>query len=166
MVKGNNEALGATDVRRLRELYEKNAAARALLDELAGRERNWRETSVDRLVAIFETKGDPLPRKEVIAVLKELEKIGSGSFLIGRRGKRSRFVWTDDLMSVGQAARGEADETEAAAGEDEGAIAQLVTHYYQLRPDLQIRLELPEELTDKEAQRLGDFIKTLPFGAA
>ena len=36
-------------------------------------------------------------------------------------------------------------------------------HTFRLRPDLVVVLELPLNITTQEAQRLADFIKTLPF---
>lgn len=37
----------------------------------------------------------------------------------------------------------------------------LVKTVYQLRPDLQIEISVPSDITETEAQRLGDYIKTL-----
>ena len=40
-----------------------------------------------------------------------------------------------------------------------------IEHRYQLRPDRQVLLVLPADLTAREAGRLAEFIKTLPFDA-
>jgi hypothetical protein len=38
-----------------------------------------------------------------------------------------------------------------------------IEHRFKLRPDLTVRLSLPGDLTRKEAERLADFVHTLPF---
>ena len=40
----------------------------------------------------------------------------------------------------------------------------LMTVAYPLRVDLMTEFSLPKNLTQKEANRLADFIRTLPFG--
>lgn len=37
----------------------------------------------------------------------------------------------------------------------------LVKNVYRLRPDLQIEISVPSDITETEAQRLGDYVKTL-----
>lgn len=38
-----------------------------------------------------------------------------------------------------------------------------VQHRFQVRPNMSVTVTLPEDLTQKEAQRLSDFLRTLPF---
>ena len=38
-----------------------------------------------------------------------------------------------------------------------------LTHRFNLRPDLEIQFQLPTDLDDAEAERLSEFIRTLPF---
>lgn len=59
---------------------------------LAAREPGRAEVSLERLEAEF---GDA-SRYEIVASLKALEKAGSGQFVVGRKGQRSRFVWAHD----------------------------------------------------------------------
>ena len=40
-----------------------------------------------------------------------------------------------------------------------------IKHSYRLRPDFIVQIELPADLNAREAERLADFIKTLPFEA-
>ena len=47
---------------------------------------------------------------------------------------------------------------------EEGGPARMTRHSFQLRPDASIALELPSDLTQLEARRLAEFIRTLPFG--
>lgn len=37
------------------------------------------------------------------------------------------------------------------------------THYYYLRPNFAVQLRLPLDLSSGEAERLGDFLKAIPF---
>ncbi len=44
--------------------------------------------------------------------------------------------------------------------------AGTIMHKFQLRPHWQVDLALPLDLTEREAARLSEFIKTLPFDKA
>ena len=159
---------GAVDLDRLKELYQKGPAARAMLDNFAGRERNRTETKVDNLLYLM-VENRPITRGEIIQVFHELGNIGCGSFVVGRKGHASRFQWTVGLPSVGKAAAGEdllldviseEEREEEAAGIPEG---ERKPYSFPLRPNLDVRLELPLDLSSVEAARLSDFIKSLPF---
>jgi hypothetical protein len=146
----------------LRKLYKSNAAARSLLDYFAARERNARRSPVERLCAVT-----GISRADVIDLFRKLEEMSLGRFLVGRRGQPSRFEWDFAMISVGQAATGETANIEQDEIEDvtEEAIAGSdgIKHHFRLRPDFPVELELPANLTSAEANRLADFIKTLPF---
>jgi len=155
------------DQKRLLGLYANDAAARALLDHFANRERNQNTSTVRRVTANLTEGESPLSRGDIIRVFKELESIGCGIFKAGRKGYESRFEWRVSSKSVGQVAAGETSEIEAdvpPAGENADEVAdQLVDHTYRLRPSLQLTLALPPDLTAAEAERLARFIMTLPF---
>lgn len=163
-MKGN----GAVDLKKLRDLYQKNPAARAILDEFAGRERNRTETKVDNLLYVT-LENRPIARGEIIQVFQELQAIGCGSFVVGRKGHASRFSWTVGLPSVGKAAAGEDLPLEVISEEERQEEAADVpegerkSYSFPLRPHLDVRLELPLDLSSAEAARLSDFIKSLPF---
>jgi hypothetical protein len=151
------------DLGRLRKLYSSDSAATAILDHLASRERNWRTTTVDRIQSNIAAAG--VSRGDVIAVFKALEDYGCGQFRVGRKGFPSRFEWTAQMVAVGQAAAGETEQIEEITEEDEGegeAEASL-KHSYRLRPQVTLTLELPKNLTGAEAERLAQYIRTLPF---
>ncbi len=155
------------DQKRLLSLYAEDAAARALLDHFANRERNQNTSTVRRVTANLAEDDSPLSRGDIIRVFKELESTGCGIFKAGRKGYESRFEWRVSSKSVGQVAAGESNEIEAEvppAGENaDEAAEQLVDHSYRLRPSLQLALALPPDLTPAEAERLARFILTLPF---
>src|SRR6266849_1440225 len=70
------------DQTRLQELYRTRPAARAILEHFAKRERDWKETAVDRLQSILERQGTPFGRADVIAVFKNLEELDLGEYKI------------------------------------------------------------------------------------
>jgi hypothetical protein len=157
------------NVSKLRELYAKSAAARAILDHFAKRERDWHATGVDRLQSVVASEGTPISRADVIQVLQELDATGCGNFVVGRRGKKSRFVWHVGMVSVGRLAAGESvpvDPLESAIAPetpDEETESNAIVHKYVLRTTYPVSIELPADLTTTEAGRLAAFIRTLPL---
>jgi hypothetical protein len=159
---------GEVDIEKLKSLYSSNDAARAFLDYAAQRERSAAETSVDRIQANLAAEGHAFPRQEVMELLKALAKAGCGDFKVGRRGLKSRLVWKAGLASVGRAASGQTQSIEVIAkGQQErdslGETVTRLTHSYHLRPNVVVEFNLPTDLTESEANRLADYLKTLPF---
>jgi hypothetical protein len=172
------------DVEGLRQLHQRDKCARALFNHLANRRNNASVTNVDRLLAIIiGNERTPVTRQELIHVLQQLEQLGCGRFIPGRHSKPSRFEWTVEITSVGKAAKGEAvaipqsESIEVDEGDaDPSDINQIIpdnvysrgssariAHSYRLRPEFSVSFELPADLSAKEATRLADFIRTLPF---
>jgi hypothetical protein len=170
-------ASASPDVNGLRRLYRGDALAQRFFDYLAARSKNARETTVDRLLHVLSRDGQDVSRRDLIGLLQALQEQAAGEFIVGRRGQPSRFRWEVGMIGLAKAVRGEdgaaieaIDETDVAAetnGDDshgeERAAPGTIRHCYQLRPDTQVRLDLPANLTTKEAHRLAEFIKTLPF---
>lgn len=158
---------------RLKRLYGVNPCAKALLNHAAKRKNNANITTVDRLLAIIVSEENTVvTRQQLIEVLREFEKLECGRFVTGRRGQPSRFVWAVQIASLGKAAIGEASVVTVAEPAmeqvpEEPELSQirngLITHSYQLRPEVGVSLGLPANLTPKEANRLAEFIRTLPF---
>ena len=144
----------------LQALYRTSVPASKLLDNFASRRRDRKIIEVDRLEQIH----PDVTRTEIIDILKKLDEFGLGHFLVGRRGAASRFEWDVTMQSVGKAALGEG-VIEDVSGEldDEDAFPQTVHHEYRLRADFTAHIELPLDLSTREAVRLADFLKTLPF---
>jgi hypothetical protein len=148
----------------LRHLYESDEACKDILDDFAEREKNSWRSSVDRVC-----QRTQLSRGDVIRVLKTLGEIGDGAlgrFVVGRRRQPSRFEWTKSSLSVGRAAAGEATELEERPTDedeiedDQGAMA---TYRFPLRKDCEIQFVLPSDLTEKEADRIANYVRTLPI---
>lgn len=146
----------------IKELYKRNAIARDFLDHAAQRERDRTETTAERTIAILADAGRKISRGDAIDLFRRLEELGCGQFVIGRRGAPSRFVWAVGIVSVGKAAAGES-QTVDVIPETPIQTRETVNHLYHLRPDRQITLELPIDLTSREAERLAAFIRTLPM---
>jgi hypothetical protein len=90
----------------LKGLYEAKPVARAFFDLAARRERDQSETKVDRLLFLLRANDHNYDRSEVIELFRALEQLGCGSFVAGRRGWPSRFVWSAPIIEVARAAVG------------------------------------------------------------
>ena len=106
-------------------------------------------TSVDDLHDRVRESHPNVDRQEIVALLKDLEEAGFGRFLAGRRGHPSRLEWS--LEDVAES--GEISDSEVSS----------LRHQFRLRRDSTVLFDLPEDLTKSEAQRLADFVLTLPF---
>jgi len=150
----------------LQAFYNSSAEAKAVLDHFASRERNWSETTIDRLLWVLAQDGNRMSRGAIIDVFRRLEALECGRFLAGRKGHPSRFEWSVGLVDVGRAAAGELVKIEAApAKELTEPTDDLLEHRFRLRKELDVPLRLPADLTSAEAARLAAFIQTLPFEA-
>jgi hypothetical protein len=154
------ESLNNDAVERLQALYKSSSPAAKILDNFASRARDRRVVEVDRLEQIL----PDLARTEIIELFRKLDEFGFGQFLIGRRGAPSRFEWDVSLRSVGQAAAGQGTIVHTPQDLDDGVQpVHAIKHPYRLRADFIAQIELPADLTTREAERLAEFIKTLPF---
>jgi hypothetical protein len=153
------------DIDRLKSLYQNNPAAQLILDQAARRQRNQTETKVDRIVALLAAGGHEISRGDIIDAFRSLEELGAGQFVTGRRGWPSRFVWSVGMVSVGKAAAGEPQEIESIPDEsfEEQTASGMLVHSFYLRVDAPVIIELPIDLTKAEAERLGNFVRTLPI---
>jgi hypothetical protein len=100
-------------------------------------------------------------RHDVIRMLQSLQGEERGWFWIGRRGHESRFDFYASSIEMAKVAAGE-----TAVPKKVPAPPTMINHKFRLRAVLEISLELPSDLTDKEVTRIADFLKTLPFDDA
>jgi len=152
----------------LRALVGENEAARRLFKRFAGRKNDAREMNVER--AAWLASSD---YQTMLGVFKELDRLGAGVFVVGRHGYASRIQWNYSIRSLGEIAMGESNLPEdvpadavaedlAEDGDEETGNAS-IKHEFQLRQGFKVQFALPADLTEKEAERLGQFVKTLPF---
>lgn len=159
------------DDKSLKRLYNEDSCARAILDYLASRKYNSYATTVDRIETVLSRDGTNYSRRDVVGALKELEKLNCGRFVIGRRGQTSRFEWTVQMVEVGRVAKGEKstvemlriEEAKPEEAEEAELRRNMIRHTFNLRQDCTVAFDLPSDFSEKEALRLGDFVKTLPF---
>lgn len=170
----NESTIDSKDISEIKKLYNKDECAKAILDHASSRTKNSSKTSVDRLTWKISRNGANFSRRDVIDVLKQLENFNCGKFVVGRRGAPSRFEWDVEMIGLGNAARGmetkivrlNEGEKHTDDHDEEEDVPPMIEHRYTLRPDLPVTLSLPANLTEKEAARLSEFIKTLPFGSS
>lgn len=150
-----------SNVVKLKKVYKTNESIRRICDDLAAREKVYREWPVERMC-----QRTGLSRADVIDAFRIFENLGFGRFLVGRRGQQSRFYAEVSMVSVGKAATGETTEVaadEIEEGDEESAEGGSIKHTFRLRPGQSVEFTLPANLTTAEAARLADFIKALPF---
>lgn len=151
-------------VGKLRDMYQNDPVAKLVFDHWATRVRNRTETSIDSLLASLDSKGQESSRPELIRFLRELQELGCGSFITGRKGHPSRFKWKVGMTSISNAAAGKDVTLEPITENDkEEADDDLLAHTFFLRPNLAVIINLPADFSSAEAARLADFIKSLPF---
>lgn len=124
----------------------------------------------------------PLPRDHVrqrgITALKKLQHCGIGKFMTGRRGKDTRlaliygslgyrilssaeevfkneFIYPESIAAV--------DAPPSPSEKETPQDTKMLDHRFRLRREMELRLELPANLTGHEAERLAGFIRTLPL---
>lgn len=96
----------------LKEMYETDEAAKTFFDWAAIRRNDATSTSIDLLAQKADT--DPRGAREIA---KQLAEIGCGDFIVGRRGAKSRIVWSVSLRSIGKAAAGKSREIDPVDSE-------------------------------------------------
>jgi hypothetical protein len=168
-----NEFVPDPLVTTLRGLYQSDENARQLFDHFAKRQNKATFTTAEAV----ETATGAL-RGDAVDLLKRLADLGLGSYYIGRRGSSTRIEWDFDIREVGKAAQGQVksltveregdgeDDFEAEVYDQlaEAAKPGTIQHQYQLRADFQLQVVLPTNLTDREAERIGTWVRSLPFG--
>jgi hypothetical protein len=166
----------------IKKLYTTNRVAKIAFDHFATKQRNKSATTVDRLRAVLVAQGHEVSYNEIRDFLRKLANLKCGDYKIGRRGWDSRLEWSVGLVSLGQAAAGrhseitrlteeeaaesQKEDTEELAAAEVPVDTQDMKVSYPLRPTRSVEFVLPKNLTAREAHRLAEFIKTLPFEEA
>ena len=157
------------DIDALRNAYAADAAVAAICDELASRQRKQQKTKLRRMLHLLEASTDHPPKKhQLIAAFRTREGLGAGQYVEGRHGHPSRFEWSVNTLEACRAARGEvvdAQEMHAVHPDDtdDETDESILDHYFNLRADYQLELQLPINLSQEEAERLATFVRSLPL---
>ena len=131
-----------------------------------------------------------LSRAAVLKRFRELQEKGEGYLKLGRHGHPTRFYFrSQSVAKPVQPDGGTSLRTTMNTHEGSGRMsvspsdgsavsirpqpdtppespestADLINHRYQLRRDFCISIDLPADLTEREAGRLARFIETLPL---
>jgi len=165
--------VNGVDLSILKKLFVSNKTSSIAFEIFKDREKDSKETKLERLEDLIRFQGGSPSRVDIVSLLKGLQEAGCGRFIVGRRGAASRFEWSVSLRSVGRAATsgsGEVSQIDLDADERDGdddsmdeADNASITHTFALRPEYRVKLRLPTDLTAREAKRLADFLRTLPF---
>lgn len=155
------------NIQQLREAYNSDPNVAAICDEMASRERNQSETKLTRMLARLSNNGSSVKKNDAIAAFRRLEECGCGQYIVGRHGWPSRFVWSVGSLAACHAAQGSIESVDPLPETDEDVETEIeldaVTHYLRLREDFDVELQLPDDLTAREAQRLCSFISAVPL---
>ncbi|MCC9654636.1 hypothetical protein [Rhodopirellula halodulae] len=162
------------DISILKRLFVSNKSSSIAFKIFKEREKDSKETKLERLEDLIRGEGGNPSRVDIVSLMKGLQEANCGRFVVGRRGSPSRFEWSVSLRSVGLAATSGSDEVnqmddDADEQDGDGEFADdsdnsSITHTFVLRPEYRVKLTLPVDMTPREAKRLSDFLRTLPFG--
>lgn len=160
---------------KLQELYEDKSDNQyeEFFDWAAKSQRYRWETTFERIQKSL--SDGSMADAKVIA--EKMAEIGAGEAKKGVRGHKAHVAWFFRLDSVGRVARGD-DAAELLEHDSDGTGSdeepgwgdpvddEYVTHKFQLRQYETINITLPADVTRKEAEKLGDFVKLLSFEPA
>lgn len=165
-------------ISKIADLSRNRPDFRELFEILSLWQRNQRSIDLDDFVRRFKDENiasELEQRKLSIEFFKKLDACGVGNFLVGRRGKSTRFIWRDAMLDVAQIALDKEttqnnlpEQVERTTNIDNLSDQKdhsktTFSHKYILRQNYEVTLNLPVDLTETEAERLSNFIKTLPF---
>lgn len=163
-------------VEKVKQLLEKQDFV-TLFRYLAEFKKNMRYTVVDNA-----SKKTGLSTFAIRGVFKDLQDLGLGRLLIGRKGHQTRFEWSAPLTAVAEIAAGgqvndevlfdkswiealpeESKDADIDDGEHEAGLDQSEkkTHKYHLRANFEAALTLPSDLTSKDVDKLHAFLNSL-----
>lgn len=149
----------------LRKLCEADADVAAVCEILRSYQRGRWETSTTRICVHLMNAGYDLKRSQVTAAFKKLQNLGLGTFVTGRKGWESRFVFAERVTVIARLLAGEEiDVIEHDLKEEDAQVfPEFIEHSFALRPDFTLNIELPGDLTEFEAKRLAQFFGCLAF---
>lgn len=151
----------------LSQRYSSDSNLKLLVDWLATKQNDSR--ILKARVAAYRTERSEPEMREVFKIFRDL---GLGTYITGRKGGETRFVFDYSSRSLQSSAKqgkpvqpidDRAAEYDAKDEEQEVSQDDLLEHSFNLRSDFVVRLILPRDFTSKEAIRLSTFINSLPL---
>ena len=125
------------------------------------------EANLEDLANHLADAGHKLAHGKVVAALKALDKSGAGRFIVGRKGKPSRFLRAEGSGRRAAAATESAAPTAARKGRGpgrprkDGGAPGVLEQLFTLRPGCMVRIQIPDDLTIEEARRIGKVLEVL-----
>lgn len=117
-----------------------------------------------------DSKGRRFNANHLRGALRAGESAGYGSLIVGRRGYPTRFAWSKvPAPPIAAAPVAETTPVQAAPAAPVAPVAVVDSgdtrrHTLSLRPDVTVQVELPADLTAREAERLAHWMQALPYG--
>lgn len=93
----------ALDGNRLREIATANETALITANALQGRERNRSATDIARTKSAMVREGKKIVEADFMQFWKDLQSVGAGTIVYGRKDKPDRFEWHYAIKDVGHA---------------------------------------------------------------
>ena len=144
-------------------LVEKYSAAEDLFEYLAYDTDSFRSHSVSLLAR--RTRVDYY---DLVKVLKQLDHLSIGTFIVGRKGNDTRVNWSFNSVCIGKVGLGKKHFLEPvpknALDYDGPADDEFIReHEFYLRPDFKLKFELPSDFNRIDQNRLEKWLATIPF---
>lgn len=140
----------------LRRFYKEDRF-RVFFDWAARFKNDVSKTTLDTIERELRRDVSGVTRTQVLEFCKDLERIGCGTFVLGRRGHPSRMEWRWTIRSIGAFACSQADDIEIRESEDQDEAPE----QHQIRIELPLRrgsvlaiLVIPQSLSAEEADYL------------
>jgi hypothetical protein len=140
-----------------------------ILEQLSLEEVRGTETPAADLLALnmSDSKGRRFNANHLRGALRAGESAGHGSLIVGRRGYPTRFAWSKVPAAVVKTASAKPAAASKASAKAKApptaSNADTVSHSLVLRPGVTTLIELPADLTAREAVRLAHWVQALPF---
>lgn len=152
-------------VKQLKAVYQEDPVVRAILDVMKTYVRGIYSIKTHMMERHLEAEGHEFRRPQIIGAFRKLEQVGIGKYVEGRRGWRSRFELEDRVTVIGKLLRqdqvGDIDLEALELEAEEDFPEETLTHSFQLRSGFKVLVELPTDLTQREADRLSQFFGCL-----
>lgn len=168
------------DNAKLRSICKATHSAEVTITSLAMRERLRHTSDIVRLKTQLVRSGEKIVEEDYMRFWKELEAIGIGSIVYGRKGKADRWEWHYNLKSIAKAViNGSSDAVEKIDGKKRSKVVvskmpvrkqvkretRVESHvntivrsekviFIPLRSDCDISINLPANITKEELAKI------------
>lgn len=164
---------------KLKQIADKNETSTLVMLSLADRKRFRAFTDISHLKNIYIRSGEKIVLEDYMNTWKELETLGVGSVIHGRKGQPTRFKWNYSLRTIGEAALSGKDVQVRALETSPKILGkvqkikrmkqkrpvlektqEIMTHtannilYIRLRDDFSFSVKVPADLTSQEINNI------------